>query len=125
MSFDTHGHTMMGVSPAKAVETLSELDVIGIGANCGTGPDELKKAVEAMKTAKPEAILMAKANAGVPQVAAGGEIVYDGTPEVMAQYARDMRSIGAAMIGGCCGNTPTHIRAMAAALGKSVPETQS
>ena len=122
MSFDTHGHTMMGVSPVKAIETLGELDVIAIGANCGTGSDELEVAVKAMREAKPNAIIVAKANAGLPQVVRGGEIVYNGTPEVMAQYARNVRDMGVTMIGGCCGSTPRHIRAMAEALGSPVTE---
>lgn len=121
MSFDTHGHTMMGVSPVRALETLGNLDVIAIGANCGTGSDELEVAVKAMREANPNVILVAKANAGIPQVSAGGGIVYNGTPEVMARYARNVRDIGASLIGGCCGSTPAHIRAMAEALGSPIP----
>jgi len=121
MSFDTHGRTMMGVSPVKALETLGALDVIAIGANCGTGSDELEVAVKAMREANPDVVLVAKANAGIPQVVAGGEIVYNGTPEVMARYARNVRELGVSMIGGCCGSTPKHIRAMAEALGSPVP----
>ena len=122
MSFDTHGHTMMGVSPVKAIETLGNLDVVAIGANCGTGSDELEVAVKAMREANPDAVIVAKANAGIPQVVAGGEIVYNGTPEVMAKYARNVRDLGVSMIGGCCGSTPKHIRAMAEALGSPVLE---
>jgi 5-methyltetrahydrofolate--homocysteine methyltransferase len=121
MSFDTHGHTMMGISPVKALETLGSLDVVAIGANCGTGSDELVVAVKAMREVNPDVILVAKANAGIPHVAAGGNIVYNGTPEVMAQYARNVRDLGVSLIGGCCGSTPAHIRAMAEALGSPVP----
>jgi methionine synthase I (cobalamin-dependent) len=121
MSFDTHGHTMMGVSPVKALETLGSMDVFAIGANCGTGSDELEVAVKAMRETNPDVVLVAKANAGIPQVVAGGAIVYNGTPEVMAQYARNVRELGVSMIGGCCGSTPKHIRAMAEALGSPVP----
>lgn len=121
MSFDTHGHTMMGVSPVKALETLGTLDVFAIGANCGTGSDELEVAIQAMRAANPDVVLVAKANAGIPQVVAGGEIVYNGTPEVMACYARNVHDLGVSLIGGCCGSTPAHIRAMAQALGSLVP----
>ena len=115
MSFDTHGHTMMGVSPAQAVTDLSGLDLIAIGANCGTGSDELVEVIKAIKQQAPEATLIAKANAGIPQVV-GGDVVYNGTPEVMAAYAKEVFEAGAQLIGGCCGNTPAHVQAMAEAL---------
>jgi len=121
MSFDTHGHTMMGVSPEKALETLGALDIIAIGANCGTGSDELEVAVKTMREANPDVVLVAKANAGIPEVVPGGDIVYNGTPEVMAQYALNVRDLGVSLIGGCCGSSPEHIRAMAEALGSPVP----
>ncbi len=116
MSFDTHGHTMMGISPAKAVESLLEVGVIAVGANCGTGSDELEVAVKNMRAANPDAVLVAKANAGIPEVAPGGNIIYTGTPEVMAQYALNVREMGVSLIGGCCGSSPEHIKAMAEAL---------
>jgi len=121
MSFDTHGHTMMGISPEKALETLGELDILAIGANCGTGSDELEIAVKAMRAVNPDVVLVAKANAGIPEVVPGGDIVYNGTPEVMAQYALNVRDIGVSLIGGCCGSSPKHIKAMAEALGSPVP----
>lgn len=115
LSFDTHGHTMMGVSPAKAASELGQLDLAALGANCGTGSDELIEAIRAMKAETPQAALIAKANAGIPQVV-GDEVVYNGSPEVMAAYARTVYQAGAQLIGGCCGNTPAHIQAMADAL---------
>ncbi|MBC8497073.1 MAG: betaine--homocysteine S-methyltransferase [Anaerolineales bacterium] len=118
MSFDTHGHTMMGISPAKFIEAMGDQDVLALGANCGTGSDELELAVKAIREANPDIVLVAKGNAGIPHVVAGGEIVYDGSPEVMAEYALNVREIGASLIGGCCGSTPEHIKAMAEALGK-------
>jgi 5-methyltetrahydrofolate--homocysteine methyltransferase len=116
MSFDTHGHTMMGVSPQKALDFLGALDIIAIGANCGTGSDELEVAVKTMRDANPDVVLVAKANAGIPEVVPGGDIVYNGTPEVMAQYALNVRELGVSLIGGCCGSSPEHIKAMAQAL---------
>jgi 5-methyltetrahydrofolate--homocysteine methyltransferase len=106
---------MMGVSPARAARELSQLDLIAFGANCGTGSDELIEAIRAMKAETPDATLIAKANAGIPQVV-GTEVVYNGSPEVMAAYASDVFQTGAQLIGGCCGNTPAHIQAMAEAL---------
>ena len=115
MSFDTHGHTMMGISPARAASELSQLGLAAIGANCGTGSDELIEAIKAMRAEVPKATLIAKANAGIPQVV-GTEVIYNGSPEVMAAYAREVHGAGAQLIGGCCGNTPAHVQAMAEAL---------
>lgn len=115
MTFDTRGHTMMGVSPQKAVEVLSQLDLVAVGANCGTGPDELEPVIQKMRQANPELILIAKSNAGVPRWQ-DNKLSYDGTPEVMAQYAIHVRELGARLIGACCGSTPDHLRAMAEAL---------
>ncbi len=115
MTFDARGRTMMGVTPKKAIETLRGQDILIVGANCGTGPAEFETIIQTMKAAAPEAILVAKANAGLPKMV-GTELVYDGTPEVMAAYAVQMRDLGARLIGACCGSTPDHIRAMVQAL---------
>lgn len=115
MSFDTHGHTMMGISPGRAANELSQLGLAALGANCGTGSDELIDTIKVMKDENPEVTLIAKANAGIPQVV-GDDILYDGSPQVMAAYAREVFQAGAQLIGGCCGNTPAHIKAMANAL---------
>ena len=115
LSFDTHGRTMMGVSPEMALADLQEQGVQLIGANCGTGSDELIKAVQALAAQKPSQPLIAKANAGIPELI-GTEVVYNGSPEVMADYAVKAWKEGARLIGGCCGSTPEHIRAMSEAL---------
>jgi len=115
LSFDTHGRTMMGVSPEMALKTLQEEDIQLIGANCGTGSDELIKAIQALAALQPRLPLIAKANAGIPELV-GAEVVYNGSPEVMAEYAVKAWQEGARLIGGCCGSTPDHIRAMAKAL---------
>jgi 5-methyltetrahydrofolate--homocysteine methyltransferase len=115
MSFDTHGHTMMGVKPESAAEELLNLNLELIGANCGTGSDELIEAIKAMRSAAPNATLIAKANAGIPKIV-GEEVIYNGSPELMADYALEVYQAGARLIGGCCGNTPEHIQAMAEAL---------
>lgn len=115
MTFDTHGRTMMGVKPTKAMQTLNAFNLIAIGANCGNGPAEIESVIEAMHSANPQAVLIAKANAGLPKHV-GGKIVYDGTPAVMAEYAVKVRTLGARLIGACCGSTPAHIQAIAEAL---------
>jgi len=115
MSFDSHGHTMMGIKPEQAAQTLHLEEIQFLGANCGTGSDELIKAIKAIKSTNPELPLIAKANAGIP-VVMGTEVVYNGSPEVMADYAVKAWKEGARLIGGCCGSTPDHIKAMAEAL---------
>ncbi len=120
MSFDSHGHTMMGVSPEQAVKELGEMDIQLLGANCGTGSDELIEAIKKMRAANPTLPLIAKANAGIPKMV-GTKVVYDGSPEVMAAYAVDAWKEGATLIGGCCGSTPDHVRAMAEALAEIQP----
>jgi 5-methyltetrahydrofolate--homocysteine methyltransferase len=115
MTFDTNRHTMMGVSPERAVAALGELGLVALGANCGNGPDEIEEVIARMRALAPGVPLIAKANAGIPHFH-GNELVYDGTPELMGAYAAKARQLGAALIGGCCGNTPVHIARMAAAL---------
>lgn len=115
LTFDTKGRTMMGVTPEQAVAALGELAVLALGGNCGNGPDELEIVMQKMHAASPEAVLVAKANAGLPHMVEG-QIVYDATPEVMAEFALRLRAAGATIIGACCGSTPDHIRAIAGAL---------
>ena len=80
MSFDTHFHTMMGVSPAKALEAIAGLGVRVIGANCGNGPAEIERIMTEMSRSKPDGVLlMAKSNAGMPRWK-DDRITYGGTP---------------------------------------------
>ena len=116
MSFDTHGHTMMGVSPERAAKKLTALGAVAVGGNCGLGPAELLPAMVAMRTAASDAVLVAKPNAGLP-VLEGDRAVYRGSPEEMADYARRLTAAGVRIVGGCCGSAPEHLRAMARALG--------
>ena len=118
MSFDTRGHTMMGVSPEKAAEALLEAGAAAVGGNCGNGPEELIPVLERMRAAFPEATLVAKGNVGQPTLV-GMAVSYETTPEMMGDFARRFRDAGANVVGACCGSTPAHLRAMAEALGAS------
>jgi methionine synthase I (cobalamin-dependent) len=115
MSFDTRGHTMMGVTPERAAEALLEAGAAAVGGNCGNGPEELVPVLQRMRAAFPDAVLVAKANVGIPQLV-GLAVHYETTPETMADFARAFRDAGANVIGACCGSTPPHLRAMAEAL---------
>ena len=117
MSFDMSGRTMMGLTPAQLVTMADELELDGFGANCGVGVSDLMGSVLAMK-AEPRAAqtpVIAKANCGIPRFQ-DDKIVYDGTTDVMADFAVLARAAGASVIGGCCGTTAQHVRAMRDAL---------
>ncbi|HMK09561.1 MAG TPA: homocysteine S-methyltransferase family protein [Anaerolineales bacterium] len=116
MTFDTRGHTMMGVTPEQAAEALQGWGAAAIGGNCGNGPEEILAVVEKMRRHAPSARLVAKANAGIPAWK-GGRAVYGAGPEEMAAYATAVAERGAWLIGACCGSTPAHLSAMAGALG--------
>lgn len=117
MSFDTNGRTMMGVTSADMVALVAELpwQPLAFGANCGVGASDLLRTVRGMAEANPSLPLIAKGNAGIPKFVEG-HIHYDGTPELMADYAVLARDCGARIIGGCCGTTPEHLVAMREAL---------
>ncbi|MDH7485553.1 MAG: homocysteine S-methyltransferase family protein [Anaerolineae bacterium] len=114
-SFDTHGRTSMGVSPAQAAQAMAELGVPAIGANCGHAPEELLDILPQMRQAAPEAYLIAKPNAGLPRLVKR-QVVYDATPERMAELARRYIELGAHIVGTCCGSSPAHIAAIAAVI---------
>ncbi len=112
MTFDTRGRTMMGVTPEEAVMALSDWGADAVGGNCGNGPDELIRVATRMRAVAPEATLVAKSNAGMPELV-DMRAVYRSEPATMAVQALAMRDAGATIVGGCCGTTPEHLRAMA------------
>ena len=124
MSFDTHGRTMMGVTPEDAILTMLDLGVFAGGGNCGSGTTEMLEVVERMHAAAPDAVLVAKSNAGVPELE-DGKAVYRAGPETMAEFAVAAQARGARIIGGCCGTRPEHIEAMGAALRATAPKDNS
>ncbi len=117
MSFDTAGRTMMGVTSADMAALVEKLDnpPIAYGANCGVGASDLLRTALGFVASGSERPLIAKGNAGIPKYH-DGHIHYDGTPELMADYACLARDCGVAIIGGCCGTMPEHLVAMRAAL---------
>jgi 5-methyltetrahydrofolate--homocysteine methyltransferase len=117
LSFDTNGSTMMGVSPADLAGLVRGLDPapLAYGTNCGIGAAEVVACILAVRRFSGTDVLVAKANCGIPEFV-DSEIRYNGTPDLMARYARLVRDAGARIIGGCCGTTPEHIAWMRAAL---------
>jgi 5-methyltetrahydrofolate--homocysteine methyltransferase len=118
LSFDTNGRTMMGVMPGQLAQLAHQFETrpAAYGGNCGVGASELIVAIQNMQKAAEESdILIAKSNCGIPEWV-GDKIEYNGTPDLMADYARIAVDSGARIVGGCCGTTPRHIRAMREAL---------
>ncbi len=123
MSFDTNGRTMMGITPAEFVEFVHSLEPkpVAYGANCGVGASDLVATiVQLADAARPGDVIVAKGNCGIPYFDAG-KIKYNGTPELMADYARIVRDAGARIVGGCCGTSPDHLRSMRNALETHTP----
>ncbi len=117
MSFDTAGRTMMGHTSADMVTMVGRLPhpPLAFGANCGVGASDLLRTVLGFGAQGTERPIIAKGNAGIPKYH-DGHIHYDGTPELMADYAVLARDCGAKIIGGCCGTTPDHLVKMREAL---------
>ena len=109
---------MMGVTPDQLSTLVQTLDPqpVAYGANCGVGASELIVALKNMgEVAASRDVLIAKSNCGIPEWS-GDQIVYSGTPELMADYTRLAIDCGARIVGGCCGTTPEHIRVMRKAM---------
>ena len=122
MSFDTAGRTMMGMTSVDMVGMVDGMAhaPVAFGANCGVGASDLLRTVLGMSGTQTDRPIIAKGNAGIPKYA-DGHIHYDGTPELMAEYAVLARNAGARIIGGCCGTMPDHLRAMRQALETTAP----
>lgn len=130
MSFSAEGRTLLGTAPEEAAEALARLaqdqrpEVIGV--NCGAGPAPVLEALRALRQAGgPFTRFSAMPNAGLPTIV-GGRFVYMAIPEYFAQFARRATAEpGVSLVGGCCGTTPDHVRAMRQALneaGHRLPE---
>lgn len=106
-----HYRTMMGVSPADAAKASIEAGAHIVGTNCGNGFAGMIEIVKEIRVASMQAPILVHANAGIPQNR-GGKIVFPETPDQMAGLVPDLIKGGANIIGGCCGTTPDHIRAI-------------
>ncbi len=110
MTVGQEGTTSYGTGAASIGPELDEVDVQAVGLNCSVGPAVMLDALEEMAgtTARP---LSAQPNAGLPRTV-GDRKIYLASPEYMAQYALRMIEVGARLVGGCCGTTPEHVKAM-------------
>jgi methionine synthase I (cobalamin-dependent)/5,10-methylenetetrahydrofolate reductase len=128
MTIDEEGNTLDGSSPETAAIKLTEWGADAIGCNCSAGPATVLSAIERMRTAT-SLPLAAMPNAGMPRNVDGRNI-YLCSPEYMASFVRKFAAAGVQFIGGCCGTTPNHIRAMRSTLRaldarKSAPVAQT
>jgi methionine synthase / methylenetetrahydrofolate reductase(NADPH) len=114
VTVDDESNCLDGSSPAQAAALLAEWGAGAIGVNCSTGPATVLTAIEAMRPAT-TLPLSAMPNAGMPR-AVEGRNIYLTSPEYMASFARKALRAGAQIVGGCCGTTPNHIRAMRSAM---------
>ena len=115
LTYNEDGRTLYGTDPATAVIVLQSLGADAVGLNCSTGPEAMIDPVQQM--AEYATIpLLAKPNAGMPELC-DGVTVYRTTPEEFASVGAKLVEAGAAIIGGCCGTTPEHIRALKQAVG--------
>lgn len=124
LTFDDNGRSVLGTPPEAAAITLEAAGANIIGSNCGLGIDGIYEILRCMRrvTSLP---LISQANAGLP-ILKEGKTFFPGTPQEMAAFHDRLLDLGVRVIGGCCGTTPEHIRAMRDALnGKNRPFSQS
>ena len=124
-SFDTAGKTMMGLHPKDMHGVTAELGTqpSAFGANCGVGASDILASLLDMTGAAPDATVIVKGNCGIPEFR-GSEIHYSGTPPLMAEYTKLAIDAGARIIGGCCGTSCDHLRAMRGAIDSHQPGTR-
>jgi homocysteine S-methyltransferase len=120
VAFTDDGVTFLGRSPAEVVRALRALDVQAVGANCSVGSSTLYDILEQMLPEAGGLPVAIQPNAGLPS-RVGERLIYLSSPTYMADYAARMVTAGARLVGGCCGTTPAHIRAMREALDRLAP----
>lgn len=108
-------HTMMGVTPEQMATAMVDAGANILGCNCTLGPAEMVGIVRALHAAAPGTPILVHPNAGQPIHSDTG-VTYPGTPESFARYVPEFIAAGAKIVGGCCGTTPDHIRAIAVAV---------
>ena len=111
MTLDAVGGAYFDGDAEALAQSLPELGADAVGVNCGQGP-ELYESVISRMADLTSAPIIAKPNAGMPEIRADGSAVYAMTPTKFAREMRALQRAGARILGGCCGTTPEHIRAL-------------
>ena len=111
MTFTRDNRTLLGDTPAKVARRVSDAGADVIGINCSGGPNQLLNILKQMKAALPDGLFSVMPNAGWPEQVEG-RVMYSAAPEYFGDYAVSFCKAGANLVGGCCGTTPDHIKAM-------------
>jgi 5-methyltetrahydrofolate--homocysteine methyltransferase len=119
MTYENSGRTLNGTDPLTALIILQSLGADAVGCNCSTGPGDMLKQVESMRPYA-KVPLAAKPNAGMPRLAAD-KTVFDMDAQTFASFGKAFIKAGAALLGGCCGTDPGHIRALSNAVKGKIP----
>jgi homocysteine S-methyltransferase len=122
MTFGDDGNTLLGEHPSKVVKSLEELGVDVVGANCSIGPQVMLETITEMAKVSPIK-LSAQPNAGIPQLV-DGRFIYLCSPEYMSTYAKRFIRTGVKILGGCCGTTPSHLKAIGTAVKALKPQKE-
>ena len=109
--------TMMGVSPAEMVISMKNTGAHIIGSNCGNGIEDMTGIVKVIRATDNKIPVLIQANAGIPELI-DGKTVFRESPEMMASFVPELIKAGANIIGGCCGTTPEHIKAIGKVLAR-------
>lgn len=123
MTFTRDDRTLLGDSPAKVARQIHDAGAEVIGANCSGGPNQLLRILKQMRQAVPDGLFSIKPNAGWPEQV-GGRIMYTAAPDYFEDYARTFLASGVNILGGCCGTTPGHIKAIQRAYQNPLPDMQ-
>lgn len=111
MTFESDGRTLYGTDAVTAAVVLESLGADAVGTNCSTGPDKMADVIRQMAEVTSVPII-AKPNAGLPSLDAAGNTVYDMSAARFGECMQELVKVGASVVGGCCGTTPEHIRAL-------------
>lgn len=114
MTFQSDGRTLTGSDPMTMVNIISNLGVDALGLNCSLGPKEMMPLLKEVLKYSPIPVIV-QPNAGLP-IIENGNTVYKVDPEMFGEYMAEMAKLGAAILGGCCGTTPDHIKAIRKAI---------
>ncbi len=121
LTFEPNGKTLFGTDAVTAAVTLEKLGACAIGANCSTGPDKMVKLIQSISDVVSVPVI-AKPNAGLPSLNEKGETVYDMNEEDFVKGMGMLLDAGASVIGGCCGTSPSYIKAIHDAFGEKAEE---